>query len=189
MDERGDGIRWKAPATDRKCGDCRLCCRVMRVESIPEKFDKPQGEWCEHAFNGGCRIHAALPKSCATFRCAWLAGALGGRERPDRVQLVVALEHSVGDELKDANGRVIARGLPVWCVYEAWPGVSLRPRGRKVIDQLEKLRVKFRDDPDDWTGPYPVCVIPSATGLRRIKMPGMERYVPCLREGEVMPHD
>lgn len=194
MDERGfdaarSNIRVMPNTTERKCGDCRLCCKVMQVESIPEKFDKPQGQWCEHAFNGGCRIYLNRPKSCITFRCAWLQGAFGERERPDESHVVVALEMSVGQELKDANHRVIASDLPVWCVYEAWPGVSRQPRAREIVKEVEQMLVTTRDEPDKWAGPYPVCVIPSAGGMRRIKLPGMDRYVPCLREGEEMPHD
>ena len=44
-----------------------------------------------------------------------------------------------------------------------------------------------RDDPNEWAGPFPVCIIPSATGTRTIKLPGQRRYVPCLREGEDVP--
>lgn len=181
MNERDD-----AGAIERSCGDCRLCCRLLRVESHDEGFDKPQGRWCEHAGDGGCAIYPDRPKPCRTFRCAWYSGAFDERDRPDRVHLVVALEMGIGDELKDANGKVVARNLPVWCVYEAWPGVAAKPRGRAVLALLERMTVRTRSDPEREGGPFPICLIPSATGMRRMKFPGSSRWIPCLRPGETM---
>lgn len=183
----GSGIRPMPKVEDRTCGDCRLCCKLLRVTSEEEDFEKPQGKWCEHSFFGGCRIYDHKPAPCGTFICAWLNGAFGERDRPDRIHLVVCLELSVGDKLMDADMNVIARDLPVWCVYESWPGVSRQPRGRKLLAQVEEMLVVKKVDPDNWGGPFPVCVIPSATGLRTMKMPGTSRYVPCLREGEEAP--
>lgn len=184
MDERIDEA---AAKPDRACGDCRLCCRLLRVEDPEIGFDKPQGRWCEYAYDGGCGIYPDRPSPCRTFRCAWYGGAFDDRDRPDRVHLVVALEMSVGDELKDANGNVVARDLPVWCVYESWPGVSAKPRGRAVLALLERMTVRTRADPERMGGPFPLCLIPSPTGMRRMKLPGSGRWIPCLRPGETMP--
>ena len=169
---------------NRACGDCRLCCRVLRVEDKAIGFDKPQGRWCEHACETGCGIYDRRPKVCESFYCAWLRGAFDELDRPDRVHLVVALEMSVGDELLDRDGRVVARDLPVWCVYESWPGCSRKPRARKVLELLERMTVRTVAQPERMGGPYPICIIPSATAVRRIKLPGASRYVPCLRPGE-----
>lgn len=172
------------PAPDRVCGDCRLCCRVLKVDEKASGFEKPQGRWCEHAGPGGCAIYDRRPKPCVTFLCAWLNGAFGDLDRPNLVHLVVALEMSVGDELLDRDGRVVARDLPVWCVYEAWPGCASKPRAQRVLELLERMTVRSRAEPDKVGGPYPICIIPSATAVRRIKLPGAPRYVPCLRPGE-----
>ncbi len=175
----------RAVEVDRVCGDCRLCCRVLKVDDKTIGFDKPQGRWCEHAGPGGCAIYDRRPEVCAKFHCAWLRGAFDeDLDRPDRVHLVVALEMSIGDELLDRDGRVVARDLPVWCVYESWPGCSSKPRARRVLELLERMTVRTRADPDKAGGPYPIAIIPSATAVRRIKLPGARRYVPCLRPGE-----
>jgi hypothetical protein len=57
--------------TERTCGDCSLCCKVMGVEAL----QKAPGIWCQHARPGkGCVIHGdeAFPPSCGEFACAWL---------------------------------------------------------------------------------------------------------------------
>lgn len=184
---KGQGIAQMPKVEGRTCGDCRLCCRVMRVTSEPENFVKEQGTWCQHAHFGGCRIYDKRPIPCVSFQCAWLNGAFGERARPDRIHMVVALEQSVGDKVTDANGKVILKDMPVWCVYESWPGVSKQPKGRALLAELEQMIVVKADDPNEWAGPFPVCIIPSATGTRTMKLPGQKRYVPCLREGEDAP--
>jgi len=71
-----------AQVTDRKCGDCGLCCKVWDY-SI---FNKPAGVWCQHyaAFKG-CTIYESRPLPCRAFRCTWLLnGEFGEEWRPDR---------------------------------------------------------------------------------------------------------
>ncbi len=170
--------------TDRSCGDCRLCCKLLLVEAPDEDFLKPQGKWCEHACDSGCGIYDRKPKPCAKFVCAWLNGAFSERDRPDRSHLVVCLEDGIGDDLRDGNGKVIASDVPVWSVYEAWAGVAQKPRAQQILSELERMTVRKRAAPDQWLGPFPICLIPSATGLRRMKMAGSTRWIPCLRPHE-----
>ena len=169
---------------DRSCGDCRLCCKLLLVEAPDEDFLKPQGKWCEHACDSGCAIYADRPKACAKFICQWLNGSFAERDRPDRAHLVICLEESVGERMLDRDGKVVAENVPVWCVYEDWPGAASKPRAQKIIAEVQQLLVRRKAEPDKWAGPFPVLIIPSTTGLRRLKFPGSDRWLPCLRPHE-----
>ena len=71
----------------RQCGDCSLCCKVMR---IPE-LDKPKDEWCPNFARGcGCRIYTDRPPSCRTFNCLWLTDfAMGPEWKPSVSKMVL----------------------------------------------------------------------------------------------------
>jgi hypothetical protein len=85
-------------APGRACGDCSLCCKLIRVDA----FAKASGVWCTHCAPGGdrCRIYDARPAECRDFHCAWLASPTLGEEwRPSRSKLVLRVE---------SDGRLIA---------------------------------------------------------------------------------
>jgi hypothetical protein len=45
--------------SERSCGDCTLCCKVMAVEAL----GKPAGSWCSHCKPGrGCLIYETRPE-------------------------------------------------------------------------------------------------------------------------------
>jgi hypothetical protein len=93
-DGRADRV---ALVPGRSCGDCSLCCKLVRVDA----FAKPQGIWCAHCAPGGerCRIYDQRPAECRDFYCAWLASPTLGEEwRPNRCKLVLRVE---------ADGRMI----------------------------------------------------------------------------------
>jgi hypothetical protein len=70
----------------RECGECSLCCTVLRVDEL----DKLGGVTCEHVLaHGGCRIHPTRPGICRGYRCLWLRGGLELDDRPDRLGAVV----------------------------------------------------------------------------------------------------
>jgi len=71
----------------RQCGDCSLCCKVLR---IPE-LEKPQDHWCPNfAAGSGCRIYADRPHSCRIFHCAWLTEpTLGPEWKPSVSKMVL----------------------------------------------------------------------------------------------------
>lgn len=174
----------------RSCGDCRLCCKLLKVGSDEEPggFQKEQGKWCKHACAQGCAIYEGRPKVCVEYKCAWLGGLFREDQRPDKSKVVVSLEGSVGDELTDAEGQlVMAKGTPVWCVYEWTPGVAKHGKAKEIVEELPKVCVVHPDEPGGFQGPYPICIVPSATGLRSLKLPGMQRFVPCLRPDEEDP--
>ena len=169
----------------RTCGDCRLCCKLLAVgkDERPDDFKKPQGKWCEHCFDGGCRIYATRPEDCKTYECTWLRGVFDEDDRPDKSRVVVSLEH--GDSVTDFRGRVIQGPTPVWCVYESIPGASKRGRAKKIVEELETLLAS--ESPGVFDGPYPICIIPSANHTRVVKFVGTSRWVPLLRPDEPDP--
>lgn len=78
------------------CGDCSLCCEVMRV-SAPG-WDKPPRQRCPHQCKRGCGIYEQRPENCEGFECLWLVSqhhpdgpdfALPRDLRPDRCGVVI----------------------------------------------------------------------------------------------------
>lgn len=75
--------------TNRKCGDCTLCCKLLPVREL----DKPANTRCQFQFSKGCRVyHKApqFPRSCAIWSCRWLVNAdTAALRRPDRSGYVI----------------------------------------------------------------------------------------------------
>ena len=180
-----DGSRiQRIEVSGRKCGDCRLCCKLLAVgKDGRDDFKKPQGEWCKHCFDGGCRIYPYRPPDCVEYECTWHRGIFDDEDRPDRSKVVVSLEH--GDSVHDDKGREIFGPTPVWCVYESMPGVTSKGRAKRIVEELETLVVE--DPPGEFKGPFPICIIPSKNHTRRVKFPGQRRWMPLLRPGELDP--
>jgi hypothetical protein len=79
------------PLTDRTCGDCSLCCKLLPIHA----FNKPPGVWCTHCApgRGGCKIYENKPEECSDFYCSWLLDeALGPEWRPDKCRMVLYVE-------------------------------------------------------------------------------------------------
>lgn len=77
----------RVTSSDRRCGECTLCCKVMAIEALA----KPAGTWCPNCKQGsGCLIYAARPDECGNFSCLWLANdLLDARWKPSRSRLVL----------------------------------------------------------------------------------------------------
>lgn len=88
-------------ATERSCGACTECCRVLAVAEI----NKKPFTLCEHTRHygktGRCKIHESKPDVCRAFRCFWLKGSFAESERPDKTGIVVS-------ESKTLNGNVLS---------------------------------------------------------------------------------
>ncbi len=71
----------------RTCGDCSLCCTVLRVDEL----GKLGGSDCVHQNRRGpgCSIHPRRPGICRAYRCLWLSGGLEAGDRPDRLGAVL----------------------------------------------------------------------------------------------------
>jgi Fe-S-cluster containining protein len=92
--------------TGRRCGDCSLCCKLLKVEEFVDPNDqtseltfyKPELKWCPQCTKPGCAIYETRPVACKTFRCAWLEGFFDEEDRPDRVGFVTAPYEGEGDK-------------------------------------------------------------------------------------------
>lgn len=69
-------------AAPRACGECSLCCIVLRVDELGKLAGEPCPKLGEH---GGCTIHPTRPDVCREYRCHWLEGGLDPGDRPDRI--------------------------------------------------------------------------------------------------------
>lgn len=118
----------KEAAPNRKCGECSLCCKVLRVNSL----DKPTGTWCQHA-RPGCAIYEDRPVECRAFSCLWLLGLFKDGDRPDKV----------GGVFWYADGKLedekLGGSIPIVNVNEPHDGACMaNERGRQMILELLK---------------------------------------------------
>lgn len=78
-----------------KCGECNLCCTVMRVEMAPvANTFKPAHVKCSKACKAGCSIYENKPYSCDSFICLWIMMSLLKDDfpmkwRPDKIGAVI----------------------------------------------------------------------------------------------------
>lgn len=72
--------------SDRRCGDCTLCCKIMAIEEL----DKPAGKWCHHCHPGRCHVYDNRPAECRQFNCLWLVDVrFGPHWQPSKSKLVL----------------------------------------------------------------------------------------------------
>ena len=73
--------------TERNCGDCTLCCKVMAIETLA----KPAGTWCSHCRPGcGCLIYETRPTECLSYSCLWLTDKRFGQHwTPNKSKIVL----------------------------------------------------------------------------------------------------
>lgn len=111
------------PDTGRNCGECALCCTVLRVDEL----DKPARVPCEklrEAPRSGCSVYDTRPRICRSYKCAWLLGSFGDEDRPDHLGAVLDLEF---------------RGDRLWLqIKEARPGALERS------DRLRQIAEEYR---------------------------------------------
>ena len=111
--------RHAGAAPGRACGECSLCCTVLRVDEL----EKPAGRDCAHQrAGGGCAIHAERPRICRAYHCLWLRGGGEAADRPDRLGALV-------DVVSDGIGARLS-------IQEARPGAfDASPRLRALAEQ------------------------------------------------------
>lgn len=118
----------------RSCGECSLCCTVLRVDHLRKLGGVP----CAYLRrNGpGCSIHPTRPPICRAYRCFWLAGGLEEDDRPDRLGAVLDL--------------VQAGAQPMLAIREARPGAfEGSPRLREIAEAArEATAVRITDAGD-----------------------------------------
>lgn len=70
---RDDPVRVAAAKAGRSCGECALCCKLLRIDEL----EKPAYQWCVHARPGVkdpgcCSIYNERPGACRGYACEWL---------------------------------------------------------------------------------------------------------------------
>ena len=75
--------------TERRCGDCSLCCKLVPVAEI----GKAANQRCEQQRTGkGCLVYhkSIFPRSCKVWSCVWLLNeAAEFLPRPDHAHYVI----------------------------------------------------------------------------------------------------
>lgn len=76
--------------TERQCGGCTLCCKLLPVRSL----DKKDGQRCQHQRAGkGCAVYSNLIRiapECVFWTCRWLNNDdTADLSRPDRSGYVI----------------------------------------------------------------------------------------------------
>jgi hypothetical protein len=106
----------------RSCGECSLCCTVLRVDDL----DKLGGTPCAYLRRegSGCSIHQRRPEICRAYRCFWLKGGLEDDDRPDRLGAVIDL--------------VSAGGVPVMEIRQA--SVGSFDHSQRLIEIADEFR-------------------------------------------------
>lgn len=118
--------------TERKCGECTLCCRLLPTKEI----NKPANTRCKHQRHGkGCGIYDRRPLSCMVWNCRWLANDdTANLSRPDRVHYVVdILPDYITVQQEDGSGTDVPV-LQIW-VDPAYPDAHRDPHLRAFIDR------------------------------------------------------
>ncbi|MFK7895464.1 MAG: hypothetical protein AB8G23_06490 [Myxococcota bacterium] len=89
MAQLGSDPERERRAAVRSCGECSMCCTVLRVDPL----GKRAGDDCVHQRGAaGCGIYETRPPICRGYQCLWLQGGLEDDERPEQTGGIVDLE-------------------------------------------------------------------------------------------------
>lgn len=154
--------------TKRRCGECSLCCTVLRVDELAKLAGTP----CVHLrLDGiGCAIHPQRPRICRAYRCLWLGGGLREEDRPDRLGAVL----DVGTQ----------GGMPRLEIREASPGAYERSARLREIAAVfrESMPVRITDTADVANPDRPFRVLLAGGEENRVE----GERVTLLRHGAVV---
>lgn len=149
--------------SDRSCGDCKLCCKVLGVPVL----NKPAGKWCPHCPTRGCKIYDDRPQECREYGCLWLCGSIPEDCRPDKIHVTFDLKDmgdfqviTAGESHRGALGTLRVRQLIAdinrsgYGVMEMYDGVCRKvfpPAGNSAEETraylAEFLAAHHVDDP------------------------------------------
>lgn len=119
------------PHPSRSCGDCCLCCKVMKVADLnPPKL---ANVWCQHCAPSSllpCSVYSTRPESCRDFVCSWLAGIIPEPLKPNKTKCVLS------------TATVTISGKPIEClnvyVDPGYPDAWKRDPVRAYLNVLAK---------------------------------------------------
>lgn len=135
-----------APVIKRQCGECNVCCTVLRIDDKEADFHKKAGVTCELLVAGKCSIHATKSLTCKGYYCMWMMGdgqiqrvQMSDAERPDKSGVIVSMNNPDSAFTKDT-------GLVTFAAYEARPNAFNEYWGEKIVKRLmqRNLLVLFR---------------------------------------------
>lgn len=131
--------------SDRDCGGCTLCCKVLGISAL----DKPQGRWCGHCAVGrGCKAYETRPTECRTFECLWLRREhLGPEWRPDRAKFVMApsADEAVLRIDVDPGSPDAWKRAPYHATFRQWAVAANAARRQIVVMVGDKATVVLPD--------------------------------------------
>lgn len=100
--------------TERRCGDCTLCCKLLPVREM----NKRAGERCQHQRHTGCAVYRkpGMPMSCSMWSCRWVVNDdTGELRRPDRSHYVIDMMPDFVTVVDDETGeRTPLEVVQVW---------------------------------------------------------------------------
>ena len=170
--------------TDRHCGDCTLCCRLLPVRTL----GKGAGERCRHQFSRGCRVYhkpsRGFPAECGLWSCKWLTDpATAALRRPDRSHYVI---DAVPDMIRVTNSATAeVHEMPCLQIWldpgfpEAWQDPALFA----FIEASGKPALIRRDQTEGF-GIFP----PSVTGETKFAVSGNTKSVPSITGSRRLDH-
>jgi hypothetical protein len=176
--------------SNRVCGDCQLCCKLLAVRSI----GKPNWQKCAaQKVHKGCKVYHRkdlMPAECQIWSCRWLTGMdTEGMRRPDHVHYVIDpmpdMIQTVDSETGVATDRMV---LQVW-QDPAFPHAHRDPALRAYIERVaerDHMTTIVRSGLDNVT----IIVAPCMADDRRwheqaiiVRPEGGNRLVEMLRAG------
>lgn len=126
------------PIGDRTCGECTICCYIMKVT---DTLNKPNYEDCKHLVqigtttskangSGGCQIYNERPKPCREFECLWRSGHYGiESDRPDKSGVMFVLSNERMGNYLD--------WLTAWLIDES---ILANPKIKYLFTKIAALR-------------------------------------------------
>lgn len=120
--------------TERQCGGCTLCCRLLPVRSLGKK----DNQRCVHQrHHKGCAVYGKLMSvapECRIWNCRWLVNDAGDTRRPDHVHYVVDIMPDFIKAQDDETGAIAeVPVVQVW-VDPKFPDAHKDPALREWLD-------------------------------------------------------
>jgi hypothetical protein len=138
--EQGDSMMVMARAmTERQCGGCTLCCKLLPVRSL----GKGAGQRCQHQRSGkGCAVYSKLlsvAPECRFWNCRWVVGEAGATGRPDRTHYVIDVMPDYIGAQDDETGEVMEVPVVQIWIDPGFPDAHRDPELRAWLDSTKQV--------------------------------------------------
>ena len=171
----------------RSCGECTLCCTLLRVDVLRKLGGTPCVQLRRAPDPPGCGIHAERPAVCRAYACLWLSGGLDDEDRPDRLGAALDLVseahgtrlrvHQAAPDAYDRSPRlrtIVAR-------YRASMPVRISD-AQRPLDPDAPVRDLFPDGSERIVSGDHVTELPAAGAARRRRLPWLLRLARRARD-------